>query len=314
MLPEKRLIMIANNYLGWLYICLRFHFGCKLKLPNGELLRRGVTTKKSMYTALAVPLLEQQRLYGCRLLNKMYGNEIFAATGRLLQLPEVRMSFQPEFQYWQESILVHGMNGVFLDDVREDISPAAHLMIETSPGNWQAHFRITDELCNDDEIKCIQKYLRHRYNADEGAVSAKHPRRFASPLESGLQSVVRYTAPLNTKKLLAEAKDFAAGQPQSYVHNFQQQSGPVIYQQVSEAACDGVWQRALDRANQDRSNADFALGIYLAARGYGVDEIQEAIIRVRGDELFRKKGSDTERYLEHTAERAVEKFLTSRVD
>lgn len=296
--------MIANSYLGWLYTRIRFHFGCKLKLPGGELLRLGVTPRKIWYVWDAVAELDGQRVYGCRLLNKMYLNEIYRAICRQLQPNDIRLSFQPEYYYTPDGFLRHGLSGVFVDDVNEETP--AHLMIETSPGNWQAHFRLSGDIKIDADLTCIQKYFCHMYKGDHGAVSAKHPRRFASPVDSGLLSIVSYAKPLDLKKVLADAKAFEGGQ-QPVVRSYSVLPNSGGAQIVTEASCLGVWQRALDRASQDMSCADYALGIYMAARGYSEGEILKAIINIRGDALFRKKGSTTQAYLEHTAMRAVEK-------
>lgn len=120
----------------------------KVFSPSGELLDRDGCALS--YTVRFSDFLEFGDSYRKRFLaicqKPDMAERIRHATGRDLVLSDVRLAFKPTGTKLQVA---------FVDDVKQI---DAHLLIETSPNNWQAHFILSRE-CTFDEVLEVQRWL-----------------------------------------------------------------------------------------------------------------------------------------------------------
>lgn len=297
----------AMKLFAMLYPKVRLQPGVKVEALDWSVYRDG-TTLKVVEDSVALMLdYEGAQERGCLVLAGLRGGAFEKAVGRKMRPSDMRLAVRPVLEL---------QAAAFLDDVTSDTE--AHLMIETSPGSWHAHF-VLDRLCTSVEIIKIQKYLRFFFGGDPAAIRSLQPRRIPVP---GLGVLVNHgLPPFKADSLLKQYEaccfDDAKRAP------VQACSGaPSIFSRaLVPVACNTAphlerpdlddrvlreqWKRRLSQNfRADKSSADFGLAVYLLKRGWHPRDVRDALLRT-SESIVSRKGRNLDFYLDHTVEKAV---------
>lgn len=156
--------------LKLLYPKVSFVIFYKIHLDDGKIIRNGYEDKNTwpFISALSNEILLAAKQNGFN----RFAAEIREKVGRDPLDGEIRIAYRPVQGHFRS---------VFVDDVNE--LTRAHILIETSPNNWQAHF-ILDQEVTIDVAAVIQRYMiahctgTTRPTADPAAASPRQARRF----------------------------------------------------------------------------------------------------------------------------------------
>jgi hypothetical protein len=304
--------MDALTFFSNLYPEVHLYAGFKVLSLNGFEYHNGLTFKRIMRSSDLIMNYQRQQEETYKVLVQNYGNEFARWVGRPMVVSDIRLAVKPA----QEKQIA-----VFLDDVTESVG--AHLMVETSPGNFHAHF-VVDRFCNDWEIIRIQKVLNRFFNGDRRAVRRRQARRLPVP---GLRTKINTDLPLiNAERLLLLSKfyfpEMEAEIPVTTQLVQKSQNNDGTNESCTEheggavlpdSAIRDIWFRKWMRHHKDDSAADFGLATYLIEKqGYSVSAVIDAI-RLARDNLVQEKGMGAEQYLRHTAEKAASVVEQRRV-
>jgi len=179
---------------------------------------------------------------------------------------------------------------VFVDDL-DIIPPEATLVIETSRGNYQAHFKLTDPVEQPSHAKEIQTGLIAAFDGDQGANSVLHPRRlpgFANMKypDAPTVRIVRY----DPERLTITPPASVPAPPPP-----RERGAPLTRTKERLKS----WQ---DFSDQDKSRADMRYVHYLVAGGLTDDEIGGILIHESPGLLERK--ADPDDYIARTIKAA----------
>jgi len=209
---------------------------------------------------------------------QLWADQIISRLGRPLCLDDIRLAFRPSGQPYAAA---------FVDDVKQ--LDEAHLLVETSQENWQAHFRLSRS-CTAQEVLLIHRYLSKRYHGDTGAHAADQARRLPRlPLRTILQDRVD----LSVDEILKHS-------PKSVVAKTRVNKQPLS---LDHQILHDIWARKLDHAQGDKSSADFKMAIYLLGKGSSFEETCEVLTLVSA-ELFARKGQWCDDYIARTVLKA----------
>jgi hypothetical protein len=268
-----------------LYSSVKFYVGVKITGTDGTVLLNGGTALPRVWTMRAAcDAIEMQRLYAFPRLRGIYGERFTALTGREMQPSDLRVSFYPQGRE---------LAAIYLDDV-DDTTPA-HFLVETSPGNWQAHFRLSRS-CNEEEARAVIRALRDWYGGDAGAAKARQGRRF---ITDGL-GYEAYWAEEDVDVDEAVRLYWESEPIELYDDEH------VELSETEKTLFRSIWNRKL-ATTRNKSKADFGLAAYLLERGRGAAVAREAI-RCARITLAEDKGAHTEKYLKLTVRKAVAKI------
>ena len=288
--------------LGTLYPEVIYVAFFKVYRPDGTLYRAGYTDDRSW------PFLEAvnpELMFRCkkRALSR-FAQTIREQVGRDPVEGEILLAFRPAQAFF---------HSVFVDDVTDKTK--AHILIETSPGNWHAHF-ILDREVNIDIAAKIQRYMiqncvgTSRPTADPAAASPKQARRFPERRfihDAGLR-------PLNVDEILMGIKLDEEKKKQLIQQNrlvqlqCQRKSREENW---DDEALEQVYARHSRRINDDKkakdksySAVDLAFAMYMVGHcGLDVDFVSDALVKVSPN--IECRHSRVEDYLRRTLEIAV---------
>jgi hypothetical protein len=272
---------MGNEIFSYLYQLVTFYVGIKVKDKNSVLLNSGVSLSKVWSMQQAITQIEHQRQYAYSRLLQEYGARFRNITGRDLLPEDLRVSFCPQDEK---------LKAVYLDDV--DLSTPAHILVETSLGNYQAHFGL-NRPCDEHEAKAVIRALRDWYGGDAGAAKARQARRF----------VTSYVE-IHPEEELIDVDEA--------VHLYVEDEITIL-QVGAETTLDDaeqrlfreIWGRKLKTSAGDKSRADFGLAVYLLKNGY-TPEVAMAAIRCARPTLVEDKQGSPEKYLLHTISKAAQ--------
>ncbi len=156
--------------MGELYPVVLYVSFCKVYREDGTIFRDGYTD--NIPFPFSVAMNEEIMSRRKQRALERFAPRIREQFGREPKIDEIRLAFRPDQAFF---------HSVFVDDVTGQTK--AHILIETSPGNWQAHF-ILDKEVTIDVAADIQKFLiansigTSRPTADPASASPKQARRF----------------------------------------------------------------------------------------------------------------------------------------
>lgn len=215
-------------------------------------------------------------------------------------------------------VLLDDLDREKLSTLSEHVKPA--LTVETSPGNFQAWVRVGTDL-TPGEHTALAKQMAERFGGDRGCADWAHVGRLAGfanrkpkhTREDGKHHFCRVdsvcadqsqTILVQDPELIEMARRTA--QEQTHVQTGQAtgvqttpaQAGPKIRADYRK-----FYAAAMDEKNGDKSRADYAACIKLAAAGYKKEEM--VAVLVLESEKCREKGPEYgKEYAERTAEKA----------
>lgn len=204
--------------------------------------------------------------------------------GRPIAAQDVRVAFRP---------LAPQLSILFVDDVKEDF-PASFL-IETSPGNFQAHI-ILDQPHTAAELLEMQQYLSKTRETDKGSVASHQARRLPT---GGLRVIINDSEPrtrqelgipFKRKLLVKTRKTMKRNQSEDGLRNLWNVIGDQVEQQ---------------RGKRDRSETDFRVTscLYDQHKYSDADLVQ---LVVDYSEKANER-NDAERYAQHIVESVLRK-------
>lgn len=276
---------MLNSAFTQLYKSVSFYIGIKVKQNDTVLLNTGVALPRVWECAEAITKLRQQQHIAFARLSEESGSKFQQLTGQTLTLDDLRVSFIPK------DVL---LQAVYLDDIEDSVP--AHVLVETSPGNWQGHFRL-NRPSTETEAKAVIRMLRDWYGGDAGAAKPRQARRFVT---ANLSCDCHWDEEdINVEdavRLYGKEPDTPELPELSQVDSTPEEIS--FYQDV--------WKRKLRSAHGDKSSADFGLALYLLQRGKSV-EIATAAIRCARITLVEDK-PHAEKYLRDTVAKALAKL------
>ena len=209
------------------------------------------------------------------------------------------------------------VKAVFLDDVPEDRFdelPNGTIVVETSPGKYQAHIPLPQPF-DTETADQLQRLLVDYYQADPGAKWLLHPRRMPGLknkkyLEKPVAKVVKVVkSDATVDKLIAEI-----GENRDI--NFQLQEkrwvliekkSPKVARQIEEileVEGESTWQRFFEESGGDRSSADMKYVLRLLRKGYDPQAVAYALLEISPDLQIRKPKHVLD-YVERTITKAL---------
>ena len=280
----------SNNYLlTHLYEIVKFSVGFKVKDLDGTVLQRAYTALPMEWdTAKADGRINKTRTYAFPKLKEQHGDKFARLMGRELLPSDLSVGFAPA-----DGLL----SSVYIDDVNGSVP--GHLMIETSPDNYHAHFKL-DRPCTEEEAAACLRALKDQYGGDPGAMKPRQVRRFVT---EGLSFKTNWDEePVSVDYCV---KNYPAIKVAAF--KISNTEVDVDLTEAEKSFFADVWARKLRRAGNDASIADFGLATYLIESGQSSDKVIEAI-------KFCRKTVDTDKnwyeghaedYLRNTAARAA---------
>ena len=277
---------MPNRELARLYQKVRFYIGIKAVSPDGKMVvNSGITYSKVVLDfQKAAQILEEQCRYAYTAILKKDGVCFKEITGRDLQLADLRPSFCPADDMLQ---------AVMLDDIADNCG--AHVLVETSPGNWQGHFKLS-RLASQEEAACVIRMLRSYHDSDPGAAKVRQGRRF---IIGNMRSVVDWSEDAAdvdhaVKCYSIEDEDELVLEDEYPILTESQKN---LYRQVWERRLKNSYSYLYPRGN--KSAADYGLAMYVLDRGSSPGEAGAALIHSR-QTLSIDKGTYSLRYVRKT--------------
>ena len=222
----------------------RFFLGFKVVSVEGSAINRGITLPLVWKMRKACEQFDRQRRFAFPEILAGFGQQFESVVGRPLQLSDLRISFCPADSE---------LRAVYLDDVGESIG---HINIETSPGNFQAHFRLSRP-CTEIEASAVIRMLRYCHGGDPGAAKVRQGRRFITP---GL----RYEFDWHEDAVNVEDAVRLFPTPDVDAEFSERiMLKAVVLTDSEQVLYQEVWQRKLRNAKGDKSSADFGLAVYV---------------------------------------------------
>ena len=284
---------MANLELERLYKKVRFYIGIKAVSPDGKtVVNSGITYRKVILDfQKAAQLLEEQCRFAFSEILKNDGVRFKEITGRDLQLSDLRPSFCPADEMLQ---------AVMLDDVEDNCG--AHVLVETSPGNWQGHFNLSRP-ASKKEAACVIRMLRSYHDSDPGAAKVRQGRRF---IIGNMRSVVDWSEDAAdvdhaVKCYSVEDEDEPVLEDEYPVLT---ESQKYLYRQVWERRLKSSYSYRYPRGN--KSAADFGLAMYVLDKGSSPGVAGAALLHSR-QTLSIDKGTYALRYVRKTVGAAWQK-------
>lgn len=289
----------VNQKLSTLYRKVRFFIGFKAVSHDGSVanLTAGIGYSELVWNFLdACRNLEAQCRYALPEIMKRHGADFKSITGREMQLSDLRPSFTPADEK---------LSAVMLDDI--DDTCGAHVNIETSPGNFQGHFRLSRPADKEEAMCCI-RMLRDWYSSDPGAAKSRQGRRFITPNLSGSidywgeedidvdYAIMHYTKPETPE--ISSGVDFNLTADEK-----------TLYREIWERT--RINSICAQHPTGDRSTADFRIACYVLEKGGTPDKAKAAVICARLT-LYDDKGDHAAGYLQTTINAAVAEDLKKR--
>lgn len=292
-------VTAVNQKLSTLYSKVTFFIGFKAVSPDASVasLRTGVGFSKYIRRfSDACRNPEAQCQFAFSHIDELHGAAFARITGRALQLSDLRASFTPADKL---------LSAVMLDDIAD--TDGAHVNIETSPGNFQGHFRLSRP-ADDIEAMCCIRMLRDWHHSDPGAAKSRQSRRF---LKSGLSGSIEYWDEADIDV------DFAVKHYPPVPVQEIEISEDVHLSDAEKILYREIWERR--RINSicaqyptgDRSTADFRVATYVLEKGGNPDKAKAAVICARLT-LYDDKGDHAAGYLQTTINAAVAEDLKKR--
>ena len=213
------------------------------------------------------------------------------------------------------------VRGVFLDDVPRELVeeqpealPDRTVIVETSPGKYQAHIPLPKPF-DVDTADQLQRLLVDYYQSDVGAKWLLHPRRMPGLknkkyLEKPVAKVVKTIhSDVSINRLLAEIEINTKQhmQMQNQRWTLIEKKSPKIAQQIEEVLeleGESTWQRFFEESGGDRSSADMKYVLRLLRKGYDPQAVAYALMEISPDLIIRKP-KHVEDYVERTITKAL---------
>jgi len=277
---------MANRELERLYKKVRFFIGIKAASPDGKMVvNSGITYRKVILDfQKAAQTLEKQCRYAFPEILKKEGVCFKEITGRDLQLADLRPSFCPADDMLQ---------AVMLDDVEDNCG--AHVLVETSPGNWQGHFLLSRP-ASKKEATCVIRMLRSYHDSDPGAAKVRQGRRF---ITGDMRSLVDWSEDAadvdHAVKCYSDEDEDELELDDEYPVLTESQKD--LYRQVWERRLKNSYSYLYPHGN--KSAADFGLAMYILDKGLSPGVAGAALIHSR-QTLSIDKGSYALRYVQKT--------------
>lgn len=218
----------------------------KILAEDGSVLaRNGYSDPKRGYSCIKAAMLPEIMASNHKRAFDRFAPEIRGKFGRDPEPGEIRLAFRP----------MNGMfQSIFVDDVPQQTR--AHILIETSPDNWQGHFLLDQEVTVDVAAE-IQKYMigtctgSARLTADPGAASPRQARRF--PEGRFIRDIV--LSPLDVSGLLEKIEAArpakVSATPISVVSDSADREA-----HWDDIALDSLWRRHLGKIFEDKKQRD----------------------------------------------------------
>ena len=292
-LDSANSISVAHQKLSTMYRKVRFFIGFKAVSPDGSVanLTAGIGYTELIWNFLdACKNLEAQCRFAFPMISERHGVDFKLITGRDMQLSDLRPSFTPADEK---------LCAVMLDDIQDTCG--GHVNVETSPGNWQGHFRLSRPADKDEAMCCI-RMLRDWHSSDPGAAKSRQGRRFITP---NLNCSIDYwdEEDINVDYALkhyskAEVPEISSGADVNLTTDEK-----ILYREI--------WERkrmntiCVQHPTGNRSSADYRVACYVIEKGGTPGKAKAAIICSRLT-LYTDKGDYTAGYLQTTINSAVE--------
>ena len=281
---------MPNREFDTLYHKVKFFIGFKVRDENGKATNLGLRLPMEWTIQSAYTNLEKQYEYTFPKIQEQFGTVFESLSGRALQLSDLRASFCPA----DEKLFA-----VYLDDV-DDCVPA-HLLVETSPGSWHAHFR-TSRPCTEDEAMAVIRMLRDWYGGDPGAAKARQGRRFIAP---GMQFETNWDEPDIDVEFAV--KHYPKEEAEDGDELVSALGARVALSEAEKKMYPEIWTRIVRNMKGRASDADYGLAMYVLEKGGTPEKAREAILCSR-PRIIEEKGAYLAKYLSKIFMRTAEKM------
>ncbi len=209
------------------------------------------------------------------------------------------------------------VKAVFLDDVPEDRFdelPNGTIVVETSPGKYQAHIPLPKPFSQEDATTCQSKLVGY-FESDIGGKALLHFRRLPGFTnkkykEQPVAKIVKAVQNnVDLMRLLGDIEDnrLVNDLLQEERWRMLEQKTPAIAKQVEQildTEGETTWQRFYNESDGDRSAADLKYCMRLYRKGFDPQAIAYALIEVSPD-LELRKPKHVEDYVNRTVGKAI---------
>ncbi|NPA75841.1 MAG: hypothetical protein GXO25_07170 [Euryarchaeota archaeon] len=212
---------------------------------------------------------------------------------------------------------------VFLDDVpvsRITQLPEKCILVETSPGKFQAHFYVSfkveqsaiDDVGGFDEFaKLVQKSLVYYFEADQGSVDLYHLRKLPGFRNTKYDDAPQVRIVARDKYDIENAitnDDVLKIVGDSYINYVEHRKVAKRVFKSMEQPANKTWAdfyyEARAKGKVDLSVVDMKYAVYLASHGVDADVIRDALMAESKDIAIRKRGH-LDDYLDRTVNKAL---------
>lgn len=213
------------------------------------------------------------------------------------------------------------VKGVFLNNVPEERLnelPNGTIVVETSPGKYQAHIPLPEPFSKKDADD-LQRFLAFYFGSDVGAKDLLHLRhlpgfknkKYKEQPTVNVVKVVQNDVTIEQLTKEMEKNYKANTEHHKQTREMLKRDDPEIADQIEQILkSDGqeVWERFYAKSNGDKSRADFKYVLRLLRKGYHRDAVAYALYEISPELPLRKQGH-VEDYIRRTIDKAL-KFVT----
>lgn len=283
-----------------------------------------------MYGAVRIYALNREKGLRFEVWNGS-GRKVFTDADQLpmKKLEQITRKEGEELYFQPVPVPVNGklcVKAVFLDDVPEELVeeqpealPDGAVIVQTSPGKYQAHIPLPRPLPVEDADR-IQRSLVFYFGSDAASKDIMHLRRLPGfpnkkyPKQPIVVVANVVSSDISVNDILQKVKIEETQYKKHVEFEFRQaqQTKPWIHKEVQEIlANEGkkLWDSFFDG---DESVADFSFCLSLLRRGYNPQSVALALMQVSPDLGVRKK-NHVEDYIQRTVERALNAVSTPQV-
>lgn len=281
-----------------LFINTRLAFICKIRDAEGNVIfRKASNPADTEYLVKDYAAKYPEYMHEAfKTFSSTHGDEFHQKVGRPMEYRDLHPALVPTDSK---------LNSVFIDDIKEPDAIKAHFAVETSPGSFQVHYRLSRP-ADDDEASAVLRMLHDWYGGDIGALKPRQMRRLATDA-SKIQvfaddeildvdyAVHHYPKPERVLDIddHGEIEDV----PEEIVTIFAKEWNDKRRRTVEH-----------DKPYGDKSVADHHVARLVLTHGYSLATAREMIREIRGeDDLLQKKGpGHIEKYLTITVQGAAQ--------
>lgn len=283
----------------------RLAFICKIRDAEGNVIFRKASNPADVeYDVKEYAAKYPEYLYEAfKTFSRTHGDEFQQKVGRPMEYRDLHPALVPTDKQ---------LRSVFIDDITEPDTIKAHFAVETSPGSFQVHYRLSRP-ADDAEAAAVLRMLHDWYGGDIGALKPRQMRRLATDA-SKIQiftddeildvdyAVHHYPKPERVIDIDDHGK--IEDVPDEIVKIFAQEWNERRRRTVEH-----------DKPYGDKSVADHHVARLVLSHGYSQATAREMIREIRGEEdLLQKKGpGHIEKYLTITVQGAAQ-ILQQRYD